>query len=68
MATTSKRYPAELTGRAVPMVTEIRSEYESQWAAIESVAQKLGIGTAHRSAKLDQPGRGRFRQPVRDVH
>ena len=28
------------------MVAEVRSEYPSEWAAIESVASKLGIGTA----------------------
>ena len=46
MASTSKRYPAELKDRAVRMVAEIRSEHGSEWAAVESVAQKLGIGTA----------------------
>lgn len=28
------------------MVAEIRSDYGSEWAAIESVAGKLGVGTA----------------------
>ena len=28
------------------MVAEIRSEHGSEWAAVESVAEKLGIGTA----------------------
>jgi transposase len=39
-------YPPELRGRAVRMVAEVRSEHRSQWAAVESVAAKLGIGTA----------------------
>ncbi|SDC56945.1 transposase [Rhodococcus tukisamuensis] len=43
---TSKRYPPELRERAVRMVAEIRPEHSSQWAAIESVAAKLGIGAA----------------------
>ena len=42
----SNRYPAELRQRAVRMVAEVRPNYESQWAAIGAVAQKLGIGTA----------------------
>ena len=42
---TSRRYPSELRERAVRMVAEVRSEYDSEWAAMESVAQKLGIGT-----------------------
>lgn len=41
-----RRYPAELRSRAVRMVAEVRNEYPSEWAAIESVASKLGIGTA----------------------
>ena len=39
-------YPAELRVRAVRMVAEVRPNYESEWAAIGAVAQKLGIGTA----------------------
>lgn len=41
-----RRYPAELRSRVVRMVAEVRHDYPSQWAAIESVAAKLGIGTA----------------------
>ena len=48
MASTSKRYPAELKDRVVRMVAEIRSEHGSEWAAVESVAEKLGIGTAQK--------------------
>jgi transposase len=46
MSGSPKRYPPELRERAVRMVAEVRSEYPSEWAAIESVASKLGIGTA----------------------
>ena len=38
-------YPAELRQRAVRMVAEVRPNYDSDWAAITAVAQKLGIGT-----------------------
>lgn len=41
----SKKYPAERRERAVRMVAEVRAQYSSEWAAIESVATKLGIGT-----------------------
>ena len=37
------RYPAELRERAVRMVREHRGDYASEWAAIQSVAAKLGI-------------------------
>ena len=36
------RYPAEVRERAVRMVFEHEREYESQWAAIESIAGKMG--------------------------
>ena len=42
---TSTRYPVELRERAVRMVTEIRSDHESEWAAMTQVAQLLGVGT-----------------------
>ena len=42
----SQQYPRELRERAVRMVAEVAPDYDSQWAAIGVVAQKLGIGTA----------------------
>ena len=36
------KYPPELRERAIRMVYEQREYHESQWAAIESVAQKIG--------------------------
>ncbi|MCW2538984.1 MAG: transposase [Frankiales bacterium] len=60
----SKRYPPELRERAVRMVAECRHEHGSEWAAIESVAAKLGIGTAQtlhswvRRAQIDSGLRG----------
>lgn len=38
------RYPEELRERAVRMVQEHRQEYTSEWAAINSIAGKLGMG------------------------
>jgi transposase len=37
------RYPQELHERAVRMVGEHRKEYPSEWAAICSIAEKLGM-------------------------
>ena len=42
---THKRYPPELKERAVRMVAEIRSEHDSEWAAMTRVAELLGVGT-----------------------
>ena len=41
----SRRYPPELRERAVRMVTEIRADHESEWAAMTKVAQLLGVKT-----------------------
>jgi transposase len=41
-----KQYPRELRERAVRMVIEHRAEYETEYAAIRSIAAKLGIATA----------------------
>lgn len=39
------QYPDELRERAVRMVQESSEQYPSRWAAINSVAGKLGIGS-----------------------
>jgi transposase len=43
MTSTNKRYPAEVRQRAVRMVFEHRAEYETEWAAICSIAAKMGM-------------------------
>ena len=37
------RYPPELRERAMRLVREHRGEHPSEWAAIESIAKKLGM-------------------------
>ena len=46
MTRRNQHYPPELRERAVRMVVEVTPNYDSQWAAISAVAQKLGVGTA----------------------
>lgn len=41
----STKFSPEVRERAVRMVFESRSEYGSQWAAIESIAPKIGCST-----------------------
>lgn len=41
-----KQYPRELRERAVRLVIEHRGEYATEYAAIRSIAAKLGIATA----------------------
>ena len=40
-----RKFPPELRERGVRMVREHRPEYPSQWAAITSIAKKLGCTT-----------------------
>ena len=42
---TATRYPVELRERAVRMVSEIRADHDSEWAAMSKVAELLGVGT-----------------------
>src|SRR4051794_41788182 len=41
--TNATRYPPELRHRAMRLVREHRDEHPSEWAAIESIAKKLGM-------------------------
>ena len=40
------RYPLELRERAVRMVAELTPSHGSEWPAMVTVAERLGIGTA----------------------
>jgi transposase len=57
-----QHYPPELRERAVRMVFEVTSHYDSQWAAINAVAQKLGCRDRGDGAQVGPPGRDRRRQ------
>lgn len=58
-----RRYSSEVRERAVRLVLEHQEEYESQWAAISSIASKIGC-TAEtlrrwiRQAEIDRGRRG----------
>ena len=41
-------YPLELRSRAVRMVAEVRGDYPNESAALQAVAEKLGIGSPRR--------------------
>ncbi|MFP5073242.1 IS3 family transposase, partial [Pseudonocardia nantongensis] len=45
MTRRSPSYPKELRERAVRMVAELEPDYDSPWAAMRVVAEKLGVGS-----------------------
>lgn len=80
MSSSSRRYAPEVRERAVRLVLEQQREHESQWAAIRSVAAKVGctdetLRTWVRRAEVDggrRPGivsgeRERLRELEREV-
>src|SRR5678815_720112 len=68
---TSKRYSPEIRERAVRLVFEHQGEYESQWAAIGSIASKIGctgetLRRWVRQAERDQGKRSGLSSSERD--
>ena len=60
---TSKRYSREVRERAVRMVLEHEGEYESQWAAIGSIAGKIGCTAETLRKWVRQAEREQGRRP-----
>jgi transposase len=60
---TSKRYSPEVRERAVRLVFEHEAEYETQWAAIASIAEKIGCTTETLRGWVRQAERDRGRRP-----
>ena len=57
---TSKRYSPEVRERAVRLVREAEQEHDSQWAAIQSIASKIGCTheTLRRWVRQSEKDRG----------
>jgi transposase len=61
--TTSRKFSPEVRERAVRMVLEHRSEHTSQWAAIVSVATKIGCTAQTLSNWVRQAERDQGKRP-----
>lgn len=57
------RYSAEVRERAVRLVSEHEREYESQWAAIRSIAEKIGCAAETLRKWVRQAERDEGRRP-----
>jgi len=57
------RYSAEVRERAVRLVAEHEREYESQWAAIRSIAEKIGCAAETLRKWVRQAERDEGRRP-----
>ena len=60
---TSKRYSPEVRERAIRLVFEHEAEYDSQWAAIGSIAEKIGCTAETLRKWVRQAERDQGRRP-----
>ena len=69
MTQTRMRFTAEVRARAVRMVLEYREDYGSEWAAITSIASKVGCGaeTLRKWVRRSEPDRDVQSPPIGDT-
>ena len=60
---TSKKFSPEVRERAVRLVFEHQDQYESQWAAMGSIAEKIGCTTESLRKWVRQAERDKGRRP-----
>lgn len=60
---TTKRYAPEVKERATRMVFEHQAEYDSQWAAIASIAEKIGCTPESLRAWVRQAEKDKGKRP-----
>jgi transposase-like protein len=63
LKSTTKKFSPEVRERAVRMVFEHQDQYESQWAAMASIAEKIGCTTESLRKWVRQAERDQGRKP-----
>jgi transposase len=63
MSSTPRKYPPEVRERAVALVLEHEGQYNSRWAATESIAAKFGMAPQTLNAWLRQAERDQGLKP-----
>ncbi|MBB3948618.1 transposase-like protein [Rhizobium skierniewicense] len=58
MGKTTDKFSPEVRNRAIRMVLDHKAEHPSCWAAVSSIAAKIGCSPAH-PARMGQEDRGR---------
>ncbi len=67
-STTTNKFSSEVRARAVRLVQDHEGDHASRWAAISSIAAKIGCSLHTLLEWVKKAGRSRHGLPVRAIH